>query len=246
MPFSHDQRVARAAELADAHPESREILQFYAALSRFQKRIFLEATARGATRVESLVEYFPEFLALLREAGPHGLAESGARLCDPAALGELLEECWSGSLPPDWFFGRALIAPFAESLAARGQIDPQWSDPACPFCGARPAVAVLRGEGDGGKRSLLCSLCATEWQFRRILCPNCGEGDKDKLPVYIADEFEHVRVEACDSCMCYVKAVDLTKYGRAVPVVDEIATAALNIWAEEHGYSKIAPNAVGM
>jgi len=28
--------------------------------------------------------------------------------------------------------------------------------------------------------------------------------------------------------------------------VDEIATLALNIWAEEHGYSKIVPNVVGM
>ena len=25
--------------------------------------------------------------------------------------------------------------------------------------------------GDGGKRSLICSLCATEWDFRRIVCP---------------------------------------------------------------------------
>src|ERR1700678_2238786 len=39
----------------------------------------------------------------------------------------------------------------------------------------------LRGEGDGGKRSLICSLCATEWQYRRIKCPNCGEEDKEKL-----------------------------------------------------------------
>ena len=31
-----------------------------------------------------------------------------------------------------------------------------------------------------------------------------------------------------------------------VPVVDEIATVALNIWAEEHGYSKLEPNLLGM
>jgi formate dehydrogenase maturation protein FdhE len=28
--------------------------------------------------------------------------------------------------------------------------------------------------------------------------------------------------------------------------VDEIATVALNIWAEEHGYSKLEPNLLGM
>jgi FdhE protein len=105
---------------------------------------------------------------------------------------------------------------------------------------------VLRREGDGAKRSLVCSLCATEWEFRRVLCPNCGEENKDKLPVYIAADFEHVRVEACDTCRTYLKSVDLTKAGRAVPVVDELATVPLNVWAEEHGYTKANPNILGM
>ena len=40
-------------------------------------------------------------------------------------------------------------------------------------------------------------------------------------------------VEACDSCHCYLKSVDLTVNGLAVPVVDELATAAaLDVWAE--------------
>src|SRR5436305_302768 len=70
----------------------------------------------------------------------------------------------------------------------------------CPFCGAKPVVGVLRGEGDGGRRGLICSICATEWRYRRIVCPNCGEKDKDRLPVFIAEGFAHVRVEACDAC----------------------------------------------
>jgi FdhE protein len=107
-------------------------------------------------------------------------------------------------------------------------------------------VAVLRGEGDGGKRSLLCSMCGTEWLYRRVICPSCGEENKDKLPIYIAAELDYVRVDACDTCQTYLKAVDLTKNGHAVPVVDEIATVALNIWAEEHGYSKLEPNILGM
>jgi FdhE protein len=243
MPVSYEQRIARAAELQRVYPAAREILEFYSTLARFQKRIFEEVSARGETRVESLAAYFPDFLNVMRRAGPAGLAETGARIADPTAL---MEQCWSGELPADWFFGRALVQPFAESLAARGQIDAEGTRVDCPFCGAKPAVAVRRGEGDGAKRSLVCSLCSTEWTFRRILCPNCGEEDKNKLPVYAARDFAHVWVEACDSCGHYVKAVDLTVDGRAVPLVDEVATLALNIWAEEHGYSKIVPNAVGM
>jgi FdhE protein len=107
-------------------------------------------------------------------------------------------------------------------------------------------LAVLRGEGDGAKRSLICSLCSTEWLYRRVVCPNCGEENKDQLPVYIAEQTDYVRVDACDTCKCYLKSVDLTKDGHAVPLVDEIATVALNIWAEEHGYVKLETNLLGM
>src|SRR5208337_385341 len=112
----------------------------------------------------------------------------------------------------------------------------------CPFCSAKPVVGVLRPEGDGGKRSLICSLCSTEWLFGRILCPACGEETVEKLAVYTASQFPHVRVEACDTCRRYIKTVDLTKNGHAVPVVDELGTIPLDLWAEEHQYSKLQPN----
>jgi FdhE protein len=104
----------------------------------------------------------------------------------------------------------------------------------------------MRGEGDGAKRSLICGLCATEWLYGRIACPNCGETDKEKLPVFIAEQLNYIRVEACDSCNAYIKSIDLTRNGHADPVVDEIATVALNIWADEHGFMKAEPNLLGM
>jgi FdhE protein len=117
---------------------------------------------------------------------------------------------------------------------------------ACPTCGEKPVAAVLRPEGDGAKRFLLCSLCFTEWEFRRLLCPNCGEEDKDKLPVYTAEEFPHIRVEACDTCKVYLKSIDLTKNGLAVPEVDELASVVLDVWATSHGYTKLQVNLFGM
>jgi FdhE protein len=118
--------------------------------------------------------------------------------------------------------------------------------PTCPSCGSKPVVGALRGEGDGTKRALICHSCASEWRYRRLICPNCGEEDKVKLPLYIAAQIDHVRVEACDTCRTYLKSVDLTKDGFAVPVVDEIATVALTLWADEHGYMKIEANLLGM
>jgi FdhE protein len=105
---------------------------------------------------------------------------------------------------------------------------------------------VLRPEGDGAKRFLICALCSTEWAFRRILCPACGEEAVEKLAVYTAAEFNHVRVEGCDTCQHYIKTVDLTKNGLAVPAVDELATIPLNLWAQEHGYVKLKTNLLGI
>jgi FdhE protein len=139
-----------------------------------------------------------------------------------------------------------LVQPYAEYLASKGTPPLETAAAICPFCSARPVAGVLRGEGDGGKRWLLCSLCFTEWPFRRVFCPSCGETEKEKLPIYAAEEYPHVRADACDSCKTYIKSIDLTRDGRAVPVVDEIATVALSLWAEDHGYAKLEPNLLGL
>ncbi len=68
----------------------------------------------------------------------------------------------------------------------------------------------------------------------------------NKLPVYVAEELGHVRVEACDTCHHFIKTIDLTKDGRAVPVVDELAAIPLSLWAEEHGYAKLRTNLLGI
>ena len=117
---------------------------------------------------------------------------------------------------------------------------------ACPRCGAKPVAAVLRPEGDGGKRFLLCSICFTEWEFRRVLCPNCGEEAPEKLPVYTAEEYPHIRVEACETCKVYIKSIDMTRDGLAVPEVDELASVAVDLWAKEKGYTKLQPNLFGL
>src|SRR2546429_4182694 len=115
----------------------------------------------------------------------------------------------------------------------------------CPLCGARPLLGVLRPEGDGGKRSLLCSFCSEEWEFRRIHCPTCGEEAEGKLPVYVAEQLPHLRVEACDTCKFFLTGVDLTKDGHAIPLVDDLAAIPLTLWAHKHGYARLQPNLLG-
>jgi len=106
-------------------------------------------------------------------------------------------------------------------------------------------IQVVKDTDDGAKRSLICSLCLTEWDYRRIVCPACEEESVDKLSIYTASRFEHLRVEACDSCKTYINTVDLTKNGLAIPEVDEYASVPLDLWATENGYTKLLPNLLG-
>ncbi|HZU41855.1 MAG TPA: formate dehydrogenase accessory protein FdhE, partial [Terriglobales bacterium] len=261
MPRSLAQkRIARAEELAKAHVSVGEILKFYAEVARLQGEMRARFASRpwplpgsGALDVLALGAIFPKFIDQLAKKATPQLKQAATELKNAG------QEKWSALLCEEWqgsgqqfdlqiaFVCRAFLQPVAELAREQVQLSlKDYFERICPFCARRPGVAVLRPEGDGAKRSLQCSFCLGEWNFRRIVCPSCGEEDNQKLPVYTAEEFDYIRVEACDTCKTYIKSVDLTKNGHAEPVVDEIASAALDVWAREHGYEKIELNLMGM
>lgn len=263
---SWEQRVARAAGLAEAYSFAAELLTFYREITTFQKAFgqYLHScnynAGSGATLPSELDVFvvlprLQTFLQLVESAGPEHLSRSARGLEEygPERWSALLSAFWAvpeyvASSSAEVFVLRAFLQPLAEYLAERAEFDrsENYAQAVCPFCRRKPVVAVLRPEGDGAKRSLVCSFCSTEWQFRRIVCPACGETEKEKLPVFIAAEVDHVRVECCDTCNVFIKSVDLTKLGHAVPIVDELATVPLTLWAQEKGYTKLALNLLGM
>jgi FdhE protein len=252
---SWDSRIARAKELAQKHVTASELLTFYQHIAGFQKQVYGGLAEGSDHDLSILLPYLPGLLSVVNATGSATLRESGDTLStnSKAEWMELLNAVWQHEVESKQlsseqvFFANALLQPYAECLAL-GTVPPMNDNqvPVCPFCGSRPQVAALRPEGDGAKRSLICSLCATEWNFKRVACPNCGEENKDRLPVYIAKEFDYVRVDACDTCHTYLKSIDLTKNGHAIPTVDEIATISLNLWAEENNYQKFGPNLFGI
>jgi FdhE protein len=246
MRGDFDGRIARARHLAVKFPACAALLDFYVRLAAFQKDIWAAAPDHDG----ALAGHVPALVGLIEAAGPDPLKHfARAQLHTPSQRAEFVRAAWPFHLPDSpesRFYARALLQPCAERRAALADLSAAPSTRMCPFCNSRPSLAILRGEGDGARRSLLCSLCATEWPFRRVLCPNCGDENKDHLPVYTTDQIDHVRVEACESCRTYVKSVNLTKDGFAVPEVDEIATVALDVWADEGGYTKIEQNLLGM
>ena len=255
-----DKRVRRAAELAARFAFAKEILDFYGRVLTLQQGIFEEIGSPSVapeasepafrSRLDTLdvSRHLPALLALAEARGPAKLAEEARAirgLLQPQPQ-DWLRDFLDGEPSPKAFFARALLQPYAERWAAAASTPPPAGDRfVCPICGSRPQAAVLRPEGDGGKRFLLCSLCLTEWEFRRILCAACGEENYQKLPRYCAEDVAAVRVEACDTCHFYLKSIDLTVDGLAVPLVDEVAAVPLDLWAAEHGYKKIEPNLMG-
>ncbi|MBO0725729.1 MAG: formate dehydrogenase accessory protein FdhE [Blastocatellia bacterium] len=251
-----------------------EILEWQADLFSRLSEVAQKNTLSGAFESDHglLLESFGSLLNLTREKGSQALAaqvdEVGA---DEADWKKCLSAWWNGESDfAQVFFARVCLQPYLELLAQTGappfdskinacappRLEVAQPRRDCPFCGRKPQLALLSdalsapGPVDdaveGGKRFLMCGDCMTIWPFQRIACPNCPETDPRKLPYYSAEEFPSLRVESCDSCKRYLKAIDMTRDRRPVPIVDELAAIPLDLWAWEQNYIKIQPNLAGI
>jgi len=260
---SHWQRrIERAQELSEQHRFAAEILGFYVHVARFQQDLqqrlatVLPSTEAAIDRdlaeeeLAELTSRFASFLSLAEEYGPEQLTKLSSELQAhrPDFWADLLNATWRarGASDVQGILALIVLQPYAELLRARAAHPNLHISAVCPFCHRKPCVGVLRPLGEGAARSLLCSFCLNEWEFRRIVCPGCGEENDKKLSVYTAGDLEYIRVECCESCRTYLKTVDLTKNGRAEPLVDELASAPLDLWACERGYAKLQTNILGM
>ncbi|HEY0727473.1 MAG TPA: formate dehydrogenase accessory protein FdhE [Pyrinomonadaceae bacterium] len=191
-----------------------------------------------------LQEHARVFLKVVSSVAPPALAEQAD------ASDELLLEYWLNR-SDKLFFPKAFLQPYAHWSVQSGALGRQSSTPEnrCPYCFGKPQLSFLRVTESGsesGNRHLLCATCLSSWEYRRVVCASCSEERPFKLEYFKSDEFDHVRIEACESCKQYIKGIDLTRLGLAVPLVDDVATAALDLWATEKGYAKIELNLVGL
>jgi formate dehydrogenase maturation protein FdhE len=227
---------------------------------------FGSLSLRGELDLFFLLPKFSDFLPLLQQISPPPLAQVARELArkGPAEWQRVIEEFWReeplardggekdvsgeahGTIARERLLAWIFLQPYAEYLADQCEtLHVEGTPSTCPICGGNPVVGVLRREGDGAKKSLICMLCSHEWSFRRIYCPACGEEREPQMGFYSAPEIAHVRVDVCDTCHTYLKSIDLTKTGLAVPIVDELATLPLDLWAREHGYEKLQINLLG-
>lgn len=268
MKSSWDRRIDRAVELAGDYPFAREVLDFYVALTRYQMDIYrhLKSMDSGRASIPSLKGELPlgvlypclePFIALVSRKGPPDLARAaeGFYKMEKSTLAATLQSYWRdktlsrGGDPIMVFFTRAFLQPYAEYLAERDGTEKcslAGAPILCPLCNSRPQVGCLRPADNGSRRFLVCSLCQTEWFYSRLSCPACGSATNNKCPYYTSEDYPHIRIEVCDTCRRYIKTIDLSRDSRAVPVVDELATIPLDLWAREQGYKKVEDNVLGI
>ncbi len=149
----------------------------------------------------------------------------------------LYEKC---EIDPDLilFIVFTTLAPFYLGYARKALQDTDfslWSEGFCPVCGQKPMMAKIRK--DDSARILECWLCHTEWVFPRLECPFCNNKDHSKLRYFYVDEEKGRRVNVCEKCKSYLKAVFIKEIGREVILdVENIFTIQLDSVAQKEGY----------
>jgi len=247
-----DKQINRANELA-ADSAANELLTFYTSVVSAQRDIYHLLRKHGAVDVELLSEAMPLLLKAIEETASTQLSGEMQTLktSAPSDIYKMLLEYANHRLPT-YFFAKALFQPYGRwcwenDMKLIGAKQPA-SERNCPACGGLPQVSIrLESDlADGGSRNLVCATCLYEWSYRRVACANCGEEAPAKLAYFKAEQFAHIKIEICETCRQYVKNVDLTELGNASPLVDDVGSAALDLWAIDRGYTKLEINLVGL
>jgi formate dehydrogenase maturation protein FdhE len=111
-----------------------------------------------------------------------------------------------------------------------------------PVCGSYPSIEKLRR--DDGKRILRCGFCGTEWPFKRIMCPFCGNEDHNSLRYFFVEgdspiKKDAFRVDVCDKCKKYMKTLDERKLPESEKpdlYLENLNTLYLDVLAQRDGY----------
>ena len=216
----------------------------------------------------------PRIVAATLDAGPQALVNALAEPKDLASIEAMIAGWMLGDGQPavHRYLARASLSPVLEAMEDRaaGAFSGSRDASHCPRCGGPPQLSFFARAAEdlaSGGRRLMCARCHAEWGYPRMTCASCGEESGSRLSIYSeagtasgerggvvrglgpqkgSDAvFPHLRIEACDTCKRYLLNIDLAEDPAAVPLVDELAAVPLDLFALDHGLTKITPNLMG-
>jgi FdhE protein len=132
---------------------------------------------------------------------------------------------------------KPILEVYADELKEYVDQDTWWRG-YCPICGSAPLIAGLREEGE---RFLVCSSCSYEWRFRRLKCPFCENEDHKGLRYFYTEREGKVnRVDVCEKCKTYIKAIDLRELpSDFISFVEDAGTLYMDVLAQTKGYRRL-------
>ena len=127
------------------------------------------------------------------------------------------------------------LALFSAKISVHLEKDNEWNKGYCPVCGSMPELSTFE---DNGKRFLICGFCSHKWASRRIYCPFCENTDHETLQYFEFDGEEEYRVDTCDKCKKYIKAIDIKKTTRSIyPPLESQSTPYMDLKFREMGFT---------
>ena len=207
--------------------------------------------------VPAIVGEVARAVAALHDAVPQPLREAAAHLraLEPSPLAAVVET-WVDDVtlvePRLGFWLRVAAGPVIERGALDIVVPHEWKGPACPVCGGQPQVSVIAEESGefmaGSPRSLVCGRCGSWWSFPRATCVGCGEEDPRSMESFLVEEQGPARVDTCTTCRGYIKTFDLRERGgvEVIPLVDDVVTLTLDIWAQQRGFTRSGISLAGV
>jgi FdhE protein len=160
---------------------------------------------------------------------------------DDRALAEMAERC-DASI--DAFAVMTQVAAMPLLMAAALTLEPRaasvWQRGYCPVCGAWPSLTEIRGIER--ERRLRCGCCSADWPLPQLHCAFCDELDHGKLGALQPEGEEQLRrVETCDACHGYLKAVaTYAALSIRTLVLLDLTTIPLDLVAHDRGYARPA------
>jgi FdhE protein len=225
---------ARAGDLYARHPNA--MLERYLGILRFQQE--LASDFRPGSEGSLFRRLEPAALA--------GSLERTGQSVDAQTLWDYLLSGGSETEYPRDFMPRVALQAFATMSRRAAHRTIETAAGCCPHCGFPVLLLAHRPEGDGRRRFAVCSLCSAEWPAPRLDCIHCAEQRPERLPIFTFEQWPHILIQACENCRGFLKIVDLAADGNAIPIVDDIASPEVALWAAEQGYRAAAFNLLGI